>query len=485
MERSQRLYNEDLAPSTERKWGTYSITSVWFACLHNMGQYTMVVGMLIVGLAPWWVALGCLIGFFICYAGAQAAGIAGQKYGISYPVLARASFGVFGANLPAIIRGIVAIAWYGIQTYLASKAVIVLLLSVEPGWVSLTHGGFLGLSPLGWICFLALWLLQLLVVTHGMETVRKFQNWAGAAISLMMVVLGVALTMKAGFHLNFGFATKPMSTFDTVNGMLTDAAMFVATYATLMLNMCDFTRFSPDLKSVRRGNFLGLPVNGIVFLALVLVNTVAGVEVWGKMIQDPTDLLTATANRPLIIIGALVFVFATIGVNVIANIVSPAYDFANVFPRKLNFKRGALLACVLALLVMPWNFYNSPVAVTYFLGSLGAFLGPVFGVIMTDFYLNRKQKLDLAALYSDSPDAPYFYRRGVNPRALVAFVPAASISAVLALVPVFHVVSAYSWFVGVAVAGVIYRFSRPQPSTVVVPAQPAGALESAHATAEA
>lgn len=465
MEASDRLINDDLAPSTERKWGAFSITSVWFACIHNMGIYTMVTGMLAVGLAPWQVAVGCLIGFVVILVGVQMAGLAGQKYGISFPVLARASFGVFGANLPALIRAVIAVAWYGIQTYLASTAIIVLLEAIDPGIAALTHGGFLGLSLLGWICFLALWGLQLFVVTHGMETVRIFQNWAGAAISGVMIVLAVALTIKAGGHLNFSFATKPMSAASTINGIFTDAALMVSTWGTLMLNFCDFTRFSPDARSVNRGNAWGVPVNGVAFLVLVVVNTVAGYAVWGKMVQDPTDLLAATGSRPLIIIGALLFVFATIGVNVIANVVSPAYDFANVFPKKINFRRGALLASVLAVVVLPWNFYNSPVAVQYFLGGLGAFLGPLFGVIFTDYYWNRRQQLKLADLYSEDPSSAYFYRRGVNPRALAAFIPAAVVSTVLALVPAFHTVAPYSWFVGVVVSSVIYRLVRPKVPT--------------------
>jgi NCS1 family nucleobase:cation symporter-1 len=472
MQPSARLYNEDLAPSTERKWGTFSIISVWFACLHNMATYTTVSGMFGSGLAPWEVAVGCLIGFCVIMVGVRLTGTAGQRYGISFPVLARASFGVFGANLPALIRAVVAVAWYGIQTYLASQAIIVLLISIDPGIRFLTQGGFLGLSPLGWICFLCLWGLQLFLVTHGMNTVRLFQNWAGPVLSGVMVMLAVALTIEAGGHLDFFFATKHIPVGSAINDMGSDAGLLVATWGTLMLNFCDFSRFSPTPKAVRRGTFWGIPVNGVAFLILVVVNTVAGYAVWGRLIEDPTTLLAATNNRPLIIIGALLFVFATIGVNVIANVVSPAYDFANVFPRKLDFRRGALLTSVLAVVVLPWNFYNSTVAVDYFLGGLGAFLGPLFGVIITDFVWNRRGRLTVDDLYSDDPQARYFYRHGVNPRALAAFIPAAIISAVLALVPVFSALSPYSWFIGVIVAGGLYRMIRPRQEVTTQEAEP-------------
>jgi NCS1 family nucleobase:cation symporter-1 len=471
---SSRLYNDDLAPSTDRRWGAFSITSVWFACMHNMGQYAMAAGLMFVGLAPWEVLLGSLIGFLVTYAGAELIGRAGQRHRISYPVLARASLGVFGANLPALIRAVVAVAWYGIQTYLASRAVIVLLVTVAPGVAGLDRGGFLGLSGLGWASFLGLWLLQTLVITHGMETVRKFQNYAGAAISLLMLATAITLVARTGGHLNFALG-RPMPVGAAINHIFTDAGLWVATYATLMLNLCDFSRMSPSTRAVSLGNFWGLPINGLAFMGVIILNTVAATTIYGKPFTDPTELLAATGNRPLIIIGAVLFVFATIGVNVIANIVSPAFDLANAFPKLLDFKRGAVVACVLALLVMPWTFYNSPVAINYFLGSLGAFLGPLFGVIMADYYWNRRGRLSVPDLYNDKPGSPYYYRRGVNPQALIAFIPAALLSAILALVPALSAASAYSWFVGAAVAAGLYRLlSAPARAAVADPvAEPA------------
>jgi NCS1 family nucleobase:cation symporter-1 len=472
---SPRLYNEDLAPTTDRRWGAFSITSVWFACMHNMGQYTMAAGMMFVGLNPWAVIAGCFIGFCVTFVGSQLIGLAGQRYGISYPVLARASFGVYGANLPALIRAVVAVAWYGIQTYLASRAVIVLLLIIRPSWAALDQGGWLGLSPLGWISFLGLWALQLVVVTHGIEQVRKFQNYAGAMISVVMLITGIALFAKAGWHLDFPVST-PMSTGETINHIFTDASLWIACYATLMLNLCDFTRMSPSRRAVTWGNFWGLPVNGLVFMVIMVVNTVAASTVYHKAFTDPAELLSATGNHLLIAVGAVVFIFATIGVNVVANVVSPAYDLANAFPQKINFTRGALITCVLALLVMPWKLYSSTVAITYFLGSLGAVLGPLFGVIMADYYLNRRGRLSVPDLYSDRPGSPYFFRGGWNPRAIAAFVPAALISAALALVPALSAASAYGWFVGVGVAALIYWLITPRSAPAPADEPLVGAL---------
>jgi len=384
----------------------------------------------------------------------------GQRYGIPFPVLARVSFGVFGANLPALIRGFVAIAWYGVQTYLASRAVIVLLLVIHPSFASMTTGGFLGLTPLGWICFLALWLLQLVVITHGMETIRRFQNYAGAAISVVMVILAILLLARAHGHIDWAFGSAPMSFGVRLNNIMTIAALMFATFATFMLNLCDFSRFSPTRRSVTVGNFWGLPVNGLVFSAIAVVMTIASAEVYGRIIADPTELLAETGNPVLVGIGAVVFIFATIGVNVVANGVSPAYDFSNVFPSRITFTRGAIIACVIALFIMPWKLYSSPIVINYFLSTLGAFLGPLFGVIMVDYYLHRHGVISIPALYSDDPASAYYYRRGINPTAIIAFVPAAFASTSVALWPQLHSASAYSWFVGAFVAALIYHVFR-------------------------
>jgi NCS1 family nucleobase:cation symporter-1 len=199
--------------------------------------------------------------------------------------------------------------------------------------------------------------------------------------------------------------------------------------------------------------------------------------VYGKAFTDPTDLLAAGGNPVLIAVGAVMFIFATMGVNIIANVISPAYDLANVFPRLITFKRGAMITSWLALLVMPWKLYASTATIQYFLGSLGAVLGPLFGIMMVDYYWLRRQKLALSALYSEDPQGPYFYRRGVNPKAIIAFVPASVVSILLALLPQLHGVSAYGWFLGTGVAALIYRALHSRAELTAMSAVPDSATE--------
>jgi NCS1 family nucleobase:cation symporter-1 len=223
-----------------------------------------------------------------------------------------------------------------------------------------------------------------------------------------------------------------------------------------MLNFCDFSRFAPTRKAVIVANFFGLPVNFTAFSIVSVVVTAGTVTLFGKAIFDPVEIVARFPNTAFLILGAVLFIVATIGINIVANFVSPAYDIANVAPKYIDFKRGGLIAAVVSVVVMPWRIFASPVAVNYFLGGLGALLGPLFGIIFTDYFLVRHQHVDVAALFQEGKDRPYWYTGGFNPRALVAFVPAASISIVIALVPAFGALAPFSWFIGAALGAGIY-----------------------------
>jgi NCS1 family nucleobase:cation symporter-1 len=238
--------------------------------------------------------------------------------------------------------------------------------------------------------------------------------------------------------------------------ILESAALWVVVYGTFVLNFCDFTRGAPSEQSVVRGNFFGIPVNMLFFAAIVVVLTGGRYAIDGTIIESPIDVVHAIPNTFLLVLACLALIMLTIAVNLMANFVAPIYTLNNLFPRKLNFRRAAMISAVIGLIILPWNLYNSPVVIVYFLGGLGALLGPLFGVIMTDYWLVRKGQVNILDLYSESPDGDYAYTGGVNRKAIIAGLPAAIVALVMALVPAFSSVSGFSWFVGAILAAVTY-----------------------------
>jgi NCS1 family nucleobase:cation symporter-1 len=446
-----RLWNEDLAPAKDRRWKVYDIFALWMSDVHNLGNYTFAAGLFVLGLSAWQVFTALLFGFVIIYVGMNLMGRIGQRTGVPFPVVARISFGTFGANLPALIRAIIAIFWYGIQTYLASVAITLLVLTIDPSLKPLTEHGFLGLHALGWICFIALWTAQALILTRGMESIRKFQDWCGPAIWVVMIALAVWILAAGHWNISFTSSPKQLSTGEQIRQWFGAAGLILATYGTLMLNFCDFSRNAPDQKTVRRGNFWGLPINSTAFALLSVVVTAGSMQVFGEAITDPAELLSKVHNTPVLIVGALTFAIATMGVNIVANFVSPAYDLANIWPKRITFTIGGMISAVAALCVLPWKLYSSPTVVNYFLGGLGAFLGPLFGIMIVDYYLIRRGKVDVAQLFVDGGIYPR-----VNPRAFVTFFPTAALAAVIALVPFFAPAAPYSWFIGTASSALLY-----------------------------
>ncbi|MFJ6540907.1 NCS1 family nucleobase:cation symporter-1 [Streptomyces sp. NPDC091385] len=451
-----RLTNEDLAPAGQRNWKVFDLFALWMSDVHNLGNYTFAAGLLVLGMNVWQVFTSLLVGFVLIFVGMNWMGRIGQRHGVPFPVVSRIAFGVWGANIPALIRAVIAIMWYGIQTYLASVAVDVMLLAAWPDLESLTRHSFLGLDALGWISFLALWVIQALIISRGMESVRRFQDFCGPAIWLVMIALAVWVLAKAHWSISLTSTPHPVSVGEQWRQWFGAIGLILATYGTLMLNFCDFSRFAPDYRTVRRGNFWGLPVNSTAFVVVSVIVTAGSLKVFGKAVTDPAELVAKVGNTWVLVAAALTFAVATMGVNIVANFVSPAYDLANVWPQRITFRTGGMISTVAALVVTPWNLFSDPTVVNYFLGGLGAFLGPLFGVIMIDYYAVKRGRVDVDALFDATPGSPYHYRKGVNPKALYAFLPSAAVAAVLALVKSFDTVAPYSWFVGAAMGAGLY-----------------------------
>lgn len=461
-----RLYNEDLAPSepSDRKWNGYQLFSLWMNDAHNAGNYTWAAGLFVgLGMSAFDITLGILAGSIIIMLGCTLSGFMGHATGTPYPVISRITWGVWGANFPAIVRGIVAIAWYGVQTYLASIALNALLSRPFPAFRELSQAGapeFLNLSLGGWICFLLLSAAQLAIVWRGMEAVRHFQGMAGPVIWVVMLGLMIYFLVKAGWNINFFEGPNgPVEGGTQVKNILIAMAQTVGTLATLMLNFSDFARYAPSRRSIVSGNAWGLPVNWTAFAITSVITTAAAAKVLTadmNDIKDPGVLLEHVDNSVMFYVATTAFVFATIGVNVVANFVSASFDISNINPRRISFQVGGIITAIVSVIVTPWNYFNNPVVVGYFLGGLGALLGPFFGILVVDYFLVRKEKFSIRHMYLPTPESIYYFNKGISQKSLMAFIPAALVALSVAFIPAFAAAKDFGWFIGAPIAAAIY-----------------------------
>ncbi|MEO6606848.1 MAG: NCS1 family nucleobase:cation symporter-1 [Aestuariivirga sp.] len=462
---SPSLYNEDLAPATERKWGAFSIFNVWTSDVHSLWGYYLAASLFLLcgNFFNFVIAIG--IGSIIIYFLMNLVGQAGVRTGVPYPVLARASFGTFGANIPALVRAVVACFWYGAQTSAASGAIVALLTRNQGIADFNASSHMLGHSTLEVICFVVVWALQLLIIQRGMETVRKFQDWAGPAVWIMMLILAIILVIKAG-TISFGSdipADKLVAatadagvpgTPGSFAALAAVAATWVTYFAALYLNFCDFSRYAPDEATVKKGNMWGLPVNLLLFCLVAGITTTAAYTVYGELLLHPDQISAKFDNWFLALLAALTFAVATLGINVVANFVSPAFDISNVFPRQIDFKKGGYIAALIALVLYPFAPWNGGAA--HFVGLIGSVMGPIFGIMMVDYYLIRQGKVDVAALYQENGE--FRFAGGWHINAFIALIIGALFSTIL---PNFTSVlpdwwGVYGWFFGVAIGGGAY-----------------------------
>jgi NCS1 family nucleobase:cation symporter-1 len=371
-------------------------------------------------------------------------------------VFIRSSFGVLGANVPALLRGFVAIMWFGIQAFAGSTALNVLLLNVWPGWGTL--GGdwnLLGLHLPGLISFFLFWVLNVLVLHHGMESIKKFEVWAGP---LVYVVFGGmvwwAIDIAGGLGPIFSQSSKFHTFSDTFWVFVGAVTGIIGIWATLILNIPDFTRFAKSQKEQMKGQFWGLPGTFALF-AFASITVTSGSQVaFGKPIWDVVDILKHFNNPFIIAVSVITLCTASVSVNVAANIVSPAYDLANLFPKWITFKRGGYIAAFLSLLSVPWKLMEHATSIFAFLGIIGGVLGPVAGVMFADYFIIRKCTLAVEDLYK--LEGQYTYYKGYNYRAFVATGLGALISLIGQFVPSLKNLYDISWFIGVFVAFVTY-----------------------------
>jgi nucleobase:cation symporter-1, NCS1 family len=444
------LYNKDLAPVPidKRTWGIYNYASLWVAMSVCIPTYMLASG-LIAGGMSWKQAIGTiLLGNVIVLIPMILNAHAGAKYGIPFPVLVRASFGTRGANVPAVLRALVACGWFGIQSWIGGQAIYTMLQVLWPS-VALSMW-----TP--WICFYLFWLLTMAVIWRGIDTI-KFLEGIGAPFMLAvgLLLLWWIARKAGGLGPVLHTPSKFQTTAEFMRFFIPSLTGMVGFWATVALNIPDFTRYARSQKAQMIGQALGLPASMTIYSFIGVAVTSASVILFGQAIWDPVVLL-ARFHEPVIASIALVaLLVATLNTNVAANVVSPSNDFSNLNPRLISFRTGGLITGVVGVLMMPWKLLTD--FQSYIFGWLVGYsglLGPVAGIMITDYFLLRHTYLDVGELYN--PGGIYRYGSGVNYRAIIALVAGIVVALIGLLVPPLHWLYDYAWFVGFLVASVTY-----------------------------
>ncbi|MCL4493592.1 MAG: NCS1 family nucleobase:cation symporter-1 [Firmicutes bacterium] len=466
-------FNQDIAPTTDEQktWTFYNYLSLWIGLAHNIPTYLMAGGFIALGLSWWQAILTVLVGNLIVLVPILLNSHPGTKYGIPFPVYARASFGVVGAGIPALLRALVAAGWFGIETAIGGQAIQTFLLVLIPSWSRISNAfTFVGMNFGGWVGFMIFWFLNIWIIFHGIQAVRRFEAWAGPAV--LALGLGLLIWAYTAAH-GFGpIIAQPAK----VHGAALWAVIIpsltgvVGFWATLSLNIPDFTRFAKSQKAQSWGQTLGLPATMTIFSAIGVLVTSATVVVFHHAISDPVVLLGHFHNPLVLLISMAAVVVATLSVNVAANIVSPAYDFIQLFPKHLNFRRGGVLTGILGIVMVPWLLISNPhIYIFSWLDVYSGFLGPVAAILIADYWVFRRRTLEVLQLYERT--GQYFYTRGYNVLAVWALLAGIVVSLIGRVVPSLAWLFDYSWFVGFAVAFAVYLILMGRRTAVSQPSQ--------------
>src|ERR1700676_4718277 len=444
------LYNQDLAPvaPARRTWRTYNYAALWISMSVNIPTYMLASGMIAGGMnwkqALFTVFLGNVLVLVPMLLNAHA----GAQYGIPFPVFARASFGVLGANVPAILRALVACGWFGIQTWIGGEAINAILFALAP------TGALFAYGPA--VCFGAFWLLNVLVILRGIETIRFLQGISAPFLLLIGLALLLWARSKAG---GFGPMLATPSKFQPFGEFfrlfIPSLPGVVGFWATVSLNIPDFTRYARSQRDQIVGQALGLPATMTFYSFIGIAVTSATLIIFGQALWDPVAVLSRLGNPLAVVIAMLALLMATLNVNVAANVVSTANDFSNLYPRRISFRTGGLITCLVGIAMQPWKLmanYGSYIFV--WLVGYSGFLGPIAGVLICDYFLVRKKNLSTQDLYQRG--GLYEYSRGINWQAIVSLAAGVGVAFVGLFVPALRVLYNYAWFVGFAVSFFAY-----------------------------
>jgi NCS1 family nucleobase:cation symporter-1 len=459
---SSRLYSEDLAPVpvARRNWTTYNYAALWISMAHCIPTYMLSSGLISAGMNWWQALITILLGNTIVLIPILLNSHPGTKYGIPFPVFARASYGTYGSNLPALMRAIVACGWFGIQAWIGGQALHTFFKSIIPGWPHLLGGPLGGHMGTEWLSFFLFWGMNIYIIYRGMDLLRHVENWAAPFVLVMTAVLMIWAIRQAG---GLGYLVTHPGKFRTWAAFkpifIPSLTAMIGFWATLSLNMPDFTRFGRSQREQALGQVVALPTTMTLFAAMSVIITSAALVIFPKenanTLWDPV-LLIGHFSQPLVIaISMFTVVVATLAVNIAANVVSPANDFANAFPRHISFRTGGLITGILGILMMPWKLLADPSGYIFewLLGYSGG-LGSIAGVLIADYWLVRDKKLSLPDLYRE--DGVYTYARGWNWRAVVATVAGCFFAWIGKFYKPWHTLYDYAWFVGFGVAFGVY-----------------------------
>src|SRR5215467_1494939 len=447
---SSSLYNPDLAPvaAERRTWGTYNYAALWVSMSVNTLTYILAASLVGNGMNWKQAVFTIFLGNTIVLAPMLLNSHPGASYGIPFPVLARASFGVLGANIAAVLRGLVACGWFGIQCWIGGEAINTLLQTLWPAW---------GHNPYGVaICFLAFWAINLLVILRGIEYIRFLQGFsAPILLGVGLLLLVWAWKSAGGFGPMLSSPSQFRSTGDFLKFLIPALNGTVGFWSTVSLNIPDFTRFAKNERGQAVGQTIALPLTMTLYSFIGVAVTSATVVIYGNAIWDPVQLLSRFHSRVAVIISLLAILLATLNVNIGANVVSPANDFSNLWPRKISFKIGGVITCFIGIAMMPWKLLaNHRTFIFGWLGGYAAVLGPVAGIMICDYFVIRRRRLIADDLYLRGGE--YEYSGGFNWRAIGALFVGSAVALIGLVIPSVRFLYDYSWFVGFFVAFIAY-----------------------------
>jgi NCS1 family nucleobase:cation symporter-1 len=461
--------NHDLAPTriSERKWAMRDIAALWISMSACVPTYMLASSLIAAGMNWWQAVFTIFLGNTIVLAPMILNAHAGTKYGIPFPVYCRPAFGILGANVPAVLRALVACGWFGIQAWIGGAAIYQIMALFIPSWEALPKS-FFGLSGPQLGCFLLFWGVNVYVIHKGIESIRLLLNIKAPLLIALGLLLLYWANSKAG---GFGPMLDKPSAF--APGQPKEGQFFslffpaltgmIGFWATLSLNIPDFTRYAFSQRDQAVGQALGLPTTMGLFSFIGVAVTSATVIIYGETIWDPVVLISRFKSPPVLIFALVSLCIATLATNIAANVVSPANDFANLWPKGISFRTGGFITAVIGILIQPWRLVSDPSGYIFtWLVGYSALLGAIGGVLICDYYVIRRTRLDLVKLYER--DGPYWYSGGWNPIALLALAAGIlpNLPGFLGTVKAIEVSSFwmelynYAWFVGFGISFAVY-----------------------------